>query len=399
MPEVIALYAEIVESAIEPLPRNWPEVFDWYDNVSWFLLECTILCVAISGPMLFVSAIGSILARRSATRLPRSRFELMTGLVSAGFAMAALAIAFVPLPFHEFEERNVALDFRVIDKASGQPIAGAFVRISNPFDPDWPAPKSLSTNDGRARLTARFPASGEQNAFRASGTFSPWGRWLEASAVHFPTTRIPLQTMIEPNIELDRAGVLRIKLTNGKASEGHFRDLAGVYRIAYHGGTGGQFEIEPDGRFTWRHYTHGSPESQEFGFLKRNGNELELIPVPHSGVEANFPRAAKFQLIECGDRDFLLDLSNEKAVHQFCRASLTGELGAREFDARGGYIRITRVPNSEESFSAWPRIPVKIWMKFLLAELNPKTKDGFLRRALKSVSRRMPSPRPSSPIT
>ncbi len=236
----------------------------------------------------------------------------MAGLASVGFAMAALAIAFVPLPFHEFEERNIALDFLVIDKDSGQPISGAFVRISNPFDSDWAAPQALTKQDGRAHLTARFPASGEQNAFRDFGTFSPWGRWLEVSAVRFQTSRMPLQSVIEPTVELDRNGALKIELTKGKARESSFLDLAGKYAVPYQPGTASQFEIEPDGRFNWRSYVHGSPEFQEFGFLKRHGNEFELIPVPHFGVEANFPRAAKFQLFKCGDRAFLLNLSRKK---------------------------------------------------------------------------------------
>jgi hypothetical protein len=199
-----------------------------------------------------------------------------------------------------------------------------------------------------------------------------------------------LQTMVEPNTELDRAGVLKIELTSGKASDSSFRDLAGAYSIPSFGFGGSYFEIEADGRFAWSRTTDYTPDFQEFGFLRRDGSEIELIPIPHRGVEANFPRAAKFHLIECGDRSFLLDHSNEYEVRQFCRASLTGELGASARYTHGGYIRISGVAKTEKPLAASPRIPLKIWMKYLAAELNPQTDDGFIRRALETVLAEQP---------
>ncbi len=50
-----------------------------------------------------------------------------------------------------------------------------------------------------------------------------------------------------------------------------------------------------------------------------------------------------------------------------------------------GYIKISGVADTEGPFTDLPQIPFRIWMKFLLAEVNLQNEDGFLRRALKSI--------------
>ena len=41
---------------------------------------------------------------------------------------------------------------------------------------------------------------------------------------------------------------------------------------------------------------------QEYGFLNRDGLEIQLVPVPHPGVKANFPTGSTLRVIEWGDR-------------------------------------------------------------------------------------------------
>ena len=146
----------------------------------------------ISGPPLILSGVGQILARRCAATLPQARSRAMAGPVALGFAMAALAICLTPQPFEDDQE--ILLDFQVVDEASRRPIAGAFLRLTNPSSVDLnPIPsRALTDRRGHRRLRGRFIASGQRNAFQTMGVFSPWGRWLEVSAANHRTRRIPL---------------------------------------------------------------------------------------------------------------------------------------------------------------------------------------------------------------
>ena len=149
MPAVIATYMVVVESSLERASDAFAHFCARFgDTLPFFVIECMILFVFISGPVLVTSWIGGVLGRRCVATLPRGRLRLMIGLVSLGFVSAALAIAFVPFEFAGTQ--NVDLDFQIVDRRSHQPIGGAFLRISNPFDPDWPDSRALTGPDGRA---------------------------------------------------------------------------------------------------------------------------------------------------------------------------------------------------------------------------------------------------------
>ena len=111
-----------------------------------------------------------------------------------------MAIMLTPIEFAE--ERDIALDFQVVDKASGQPITGGFVRISDTFDDEWAIPMTFGGPDGRARLSGRFRAFGERNVFRIMAEFSPWGRWLEISAPNYQTLRVTLPEVVGAELGL-----------------------------------------------------------------------------------------------------------------------------------------------------------------------------------------------------
>ena len=249
----------------------------------WLIAESALLGVLVSGPPLVLSWIGQMLAKRCAAMLPRPRFLALTGLVTLGFASAGLAIAVMPQPFED--EQEIAIDFQVVDRDSGRPIAAALLCIADPFsyDPDSVTPRAFADVNGHARLTGRFVASGERNAFRTMGTFSPWGRWLEVSAAGHRMVRMPLTEVLGPVADPACPCVGRVVLDRGPTPENAFGDLAGTYSGG--GGFGGSwFKIEPDGRFAWGAYGC-TFRSREYGTIRRRGELIELTPIPHPGEE------------------------------------------------------------------------------------------------------------------
>jgi hypothetical protein len=305
----------------------------------------------------------------------------VAGLVSFGFLCAAVASAVLPPEFAD--ERSVGLDFEVVDGDSRRPVPGAFLRISNPFDPDWRAPKALTNPDGRARLTGRFPAAGERNLFRSMGTFSPWGRWLEETAVHHRTMRLALPRVVGPNDELDVRRVHTVVVTQGAALATAFRDIAGAYVIPSDGFGGSELSIEPDGRFVWSRITHSTPEFQEYGYLIRDGLEIEPVPIPHPGVPANFFTGSRFRVIAWGDRTYLAGVEDGDLCN-FCRATLTPGRGADPRDPMGGYICVPRLFDSTKRPIGLPRLPLTAWATFGLHALSGPHEDGELWPKLQS---------------
>ena len=53
-------------------------------------------------------------------------------------------------PIEFAEEQDIPLDFQVVDKESGRPLAGAFLRISDSFNEEWTTPMTFAGPDGRA---------------------------------------------------------------------------------------------------------------------------------------------------------------------------------------------------------------------------------------------------------
>ena len=86
----IATYALIVENSLRTTGDRIVGFFTHFgDSLTWFALECLILCLAVSGPPLMLSWIAGFVAKRCVAKLPPRRFKVMTGLVSFGFAGVA----------------------------------------------------------------------------------------------------------------------------------------------------------------------------------------------------------------------------------------------------------------------------------------------------------------------
>jgi hypothetical protein len=380
MPGAIDSYLETSSSLMDYAAKSWSTVFSRFEDVfPQVVLGCLFFGVFISGPALLLSWIGGLLARRCAATLPRRRFRAITCLVSLGFAGLALAVAVTPQPFAD--KQDVDLDFQIVDKDSGQPIGAAFLRITDPFNSTSIPPKVFTGADGRAELTGRFEASGQRNAFRTMGVFSPWGRWLEVSAADFQTVRIPLPEVLGPHPDLEHPRLRKVGLTKGKTPEGSFNDIAGSYQTAINDAfQESSFEIEPDGRFAWSRWADAS-RPREYGYLKRNGGEIELVPIPHPGKEIHPLMTLKYRTIEWGDRLYL-STTEDRDLQRFCRAVLTPKHSTHSRDTYEGYLRES---DREKPQTGLPRLPAKVWLKFLLKEMSLRNEDGSPRLALKSL--------------
>ena len=291
----------------------------------------------------------------------------------------------MPLEFRN--ERSVDLDFQVIDRDSGQPVAGAFVRISNPFafgEEEPPIPMALTGPDGRVRLTGRFPVVGIRNAFRSLGTFSPWGRWLKVSAVGHQTLRIALPEVLGPHIELERTRRHRVALVKGVTPEGSFRDIAGVYAMPG-SACGGidVFVIEPDGRFAWSIASCVPPDFEQYGYLKRNKREIELARIRHRGAESDGTLSSTIRVLGW-DGELYLTSKEDRGLGEFCRAALDLRLRSDREETHGGYKCVAGLSSVAKPTESLPRIPVKVWVKFLVDELSLQNEDGLLKLALKA---------------
>jgi len=371
VPNPIDSDAGVLEAATQYAARGWAAVFGQpKETVPWIILDCSILGLFISGPPLLLCWIGHVLARRCAATLPRRRFRLMTCLVSLGFASAALAICLTPRPFEA--EQDVALDFQVVDEVSGRPITAAFVRMTDPFsfDPTSLPPGALTDSAGRACLTGRFVASGQCNAFQRMGVFSPWGRWLEVSAADHRTRRIPLPEVLGQFADPAGPGVRKLTLARGETRENAFRDLAGVY-IAGRGFGGRCFEIEPDGRFAWCE-SGCTYRSEEYGYLKRHGEEIELVPILHPGRAINPLVTSRYRTIEWGERLYLSS-TDEHELREFCRMALTPNRPSKSEDLYGSFRRLS---DRGKPQTGLPRVPAKVWVKFLIDEMSLNNREG-----------------------
>ena len=224
--------------------------------LEWFLCDSAVRFVFLSGPPIVVACAGAMFARRAARTSPGRRFAIMTLLASSGFAGVAFAVAMTPQPFREWQA--VDLEFRIIDKVTGQPVKAAFVLVKDAFRDDRAPSRALTEAKGHVKLSRRYLCSGERNVFRAMGVFEPWRDWLEVSAPGYQTLRIPLTEAVGPIGDLERLRVNEVSLTHGKTPANSFRDIAGTYDRSY-----GRFKIEEDGRFAWREqrlfrpYVHG----------------------------------------------------------------------------------------------------------------------------------------------
>jgi hypothetical protein len=308
----------------------------------------------------------------------------MTCLVSLGFASAALAIGLTPQPLED--EQEIDLDFQVVDRATGRPIAGAFLCMTDPFfpDPTSTPPRALTDTDGRARLPGRFIVRGERNAFVTQGVFSPWGRWLEISAANHRTRRFPLTEVLGPFADPAGPGLGKVALDTDETPENSFRELAGIFTDG--GGFGGRwFKIEPDGRFAYCSWGC-TYEYREYGYLKRHSREIELVPIPHPGEETYPTMTLRYRTIEWGDRLYL-SVADERELQGFCQKAL---IPNRPWHSLGGYGSYLRESDRDKPQTGLPRLPPEVWVRFLASELSLNNEEGSLRLALDSLLLKIP---------
>jgi hypothetical protein len=388
MPESIERYLRLFEPVILCISNAWSTVFEPQGSVSpRIVLHCVAHVVLLSGPLVFASWIGQRLATYCATKLPRSRFRAVTCLVSSAFVALALTIAFSPQPFAE--EQMFAIDVDVIDRESGRPITSAFVNLTDAFSSlgrwifDEPLVPSRAFTDqrGRARLTSRFKANGERNAFGCVGFFSPWGRWLEISAAGYRTARIPLPEVIGQFGEIGLPCVGRVALQPGDDLERPCHEIAGHYLEASAGFGSREIEITRDGRFSFRE-SSCTYDWYEYGTVSRRGAEIELRPVRNLGQQFNAAVQLKYRLVEWGEQVYLSG-TDDRDLMEFCRAAVAAFVPVQtSYVVYPGYLRIS---SGSQARSGVPRLPARVWVKFLLDQLSPRNTDSIARLALETL--------------
>ena len=359
--------------------REWQAVTDQYPvDCTLFVMKCSILGILISGPPLLLSWLGSVLARHYAATVSQRRFAVMTCLVSFGFALTGLAIWLRPRPFAE--EHDVELQLQIIDKDSCQPIGATAVRITDQLNPNAISPIAITDNAGWAKVTGRFPATGERIAFGTIGIFSTWGRWLEISASHLEMVRVPLAEVVGPHVELDRASVRKIEVSRDKPSGNSFQDIAGGYSSSI-GEQAWHFEIEQDGRFVWTASGCIPPDDHECGYMTRDGQEIQVVPSPHPGHEFHGMMPLRLQAIRWGERLYL-SATEDYEFQAFCRAGLNLKPPANAVYSVGGYVRDSDRGNPRTGL---PALPPKVWVNFLLDLLGRRNDNGSAKPAVESL--------------
>jgi hypothetical protein len=381
---IITLMPGFAKSYLETLvptdAGDWKGVLDHFPAaVPEFAIKGLLLGALVSAPPLLLTWLGQELARRCAATLAPRRFWFMTGLVSFGFASASLAIWFVPRTFAE--ERDVELLFQVVDNDPGQPIGAAAVQLSDAFDSISSPPKSLTDAGGHAQLTGRFEAVGQRIAWRTIGEFAPWGRWLEISAPEYQTMRMPLPEALGPHVQLEHRGLEIVRLISGKAPESRFADIAGTYYAdaLHHGGC--IVRIEADGEFTWTGPGSEQPGPQEYGYAKRSGSEIVLVPAIHPGRAFHPFLPSKLQVVPWGGRLYLSTKEYDE-LQAFCRPGLNLPIPENVAYLFGAvYLRES---DRTKPRTGVPRLPLNVWLKFLVDELRRCNADGSPRLRLES---------------
>lgn len=299
-PAVLTAYCEAMRwLALDLVGGSWAESARVRPSATSLALEATLIALVCSGPILILAWVGRLLAVRCAATIPHRRFRLMTGLVSFGFAAAALAIVMTPREFAD-DEGEIALAFKVIDRTSGKPVPTAVLRMTDPFDPNEPSPGALTDAGGRAQLIGRLAVVGARNLFWTVGSASTWGRWLEVSAPGYQTARLALPEVLAPSIALETPVIGAIALARGETPEPPFRDLAGIYSNNRRGYNGVVIKVEPDGRFASL-ITDSNPIRREYGYLKRGEEEILLDAIPHPGNKSIPMKAPSFRRVKTGD--------------------------------------------------------------------------------------------------
>ena len=182
-----------------------------------------------------------------------------------------------------------------------------------------------------------------------------------------------------PHTDLERTRLRKAVLTPGRTPEDSFNDIAGIYDLGDTVIGVWRFEISRDGRFTYFHRSCSSPYFQEYGYLKRHDGEIQLIQIPHPGKESRM--TSKYRPIEWGGRMYL-STADDHELQRFCRAALMPKCVTDSVDVYGACLRVS---DRKKPRTGLPRLPAKVWVRFLVDEMSLRNEEGSLRLALKSL--------------
>ncbi len=210
------------------------------------------------------------------------------------------------------------------------------------------------------------------------GVFSPWGRWLEVFASGYQTVRAPLPEVLGPHVNLGHTGLGKVSLIKGKTPEDPFREIAGIYSVQL-GMGGSAFVIEPDGRFAWSAAGCRSHD-QAYGRLKIHDGEIELVLIRHPGEEIHPLMTWKYRATAWGDRMYFSG-TDYRELRELCRRALMPNRRASFYSC---WI-FSRQSDRDKPQVGLPRLPLEVWVKFLLDDLSLRNKDSSVRLALESL--------------
>jgi hypothetical protein len=103
--------------------------------------------------------------------------------------------------------KTLPVEVRVVDKESGEPIAGACVRVGDGdvemrwlkarWRPNRPIHRTDRSTTGEASFDVRFPAGGRDHLWNHSGSVTFSATCIEASAPGYTAQALPLQALAE----------------------------------------------------------------------------------------------------------------------------------------------------------------------------------------------------------
>src|SRR5262249_3362387 len=123
----------------------------------------------------------------------------------------------------------------------------------------------------------------------------------------------------------------------------------------------------------------------EYGYVKRCGDEIELVPISHPGVLINMLGILKYRTVAWGNRHYLA-LADERAFKDLCRKALMPNRSSRV-----GYKTDTFLRESDRNKSQFglPRLPPVVWANFAIDEISLQNEAGTLRFVVDSLVSRI----------
>ena len=102
--------------------------------------------------------------------------------------------------------------------------------------------------------------------------------------------------------------------------------------------------------------------------MKRSRESIELLTIPKPGEGIHPRKIQKFRIVAWGERLYVC-LDDVARLEDFCRASLSTNRAAKTESGLS-----CRESDANKPQTGLPRLPWKVWVRFLLDEVAAKNK-------------------------